>query len=86
MGAVIGDQFLDGHLGLVEGGIGQVLVADRPFEDVVVVLARPVRALGLAGEVLAQHRRVALHGLERIDEDRQRLVVDHDLLMPSSAA
>ena len=58
MGAVIGDHLLDRHLRLAEGGVGQILVADRPFEDVVVVLARPVRAGGLAGEVLAQHRRV----------------------------
>ena len=27
-----------------EGGVGQVLVADGPLEDVIVMLARPVRA------------------------------------------
>ena len=86
MGAVIGDHLLDRHLRLAEGGVGQVLVADRPFEDVVVMLARAVRAGGLAGEVLAQHRRIRIHRLERIDQHRQRLVFDHDLLLPSSAA
>ena len=49
-----------------------------PFEDVVVVLAGAVRARGLAGEVLAQHRRVGLHGLERIDDDGQLLVLHLD--------
>ena len=58
----------------------EVLVADGPFEDVVVMLARPVRADGLAGEILAQHRRIRVHRLERIDHDRQRLVFDHDLV------
>ena len=80
MGAVIGDHLLDRHLGLLEGGVGQVLVADGPLEDVVVVLARAVRAGGLAGEVLAQHRRILVHRLERIDHDRQRLVFDHHLV------
>ena len=44
MGAVIGDHLLDRHLRLAEGGVGEVLVADGPFEDVVVMLARTVRA------------------------------------------
>ena len=44
MGAVIGDHLLDRDIRLAEGGIGQVLVADGPFEDVVVMLARPMRA------------------------------------------
>jgi hypothetical protein len=43
MGAVIGDHFLDRDLRLAECRVGQVLVADGPFEDMVVVLARPVR-------------------------------------------
>ena len=80
MDAVIGDHLLDRHLGLLEGRIGQFLVADGPLEDVVVVLARTVRAGRLAGEVLAQHRRVLVHRLERIDHDRQRLVFDHHLV------
>ena len=83
---MIGDHLLDRDLGLAEGGVGQVLVADGPLEDVVVVLARAVRAVGLAGEILAQHRRIGVHRLERIDHHRQRLVLDLDPLMPSSAA
>ena len=78
MRAVIGDQLLDRDLGLVEGGVGQVLVADRPLEDVVRVLARPVRAVLLVLDVLAQDGRVGRHRLERVDQDRQRLVVDLD--------
>ena len=68
MDAVIGDQLLDRHLGLPEGRVGQVLVADGPLEDVVVVLARAVRARRLAGEVLAQHRRILVHRLEGVDQ------------------
>src|SRR6202165_3742023 len=58
MGAVIGDHLLDRDLRLAERGVGEILVADGPLEDVIVMLARPVRACGLAGEILAQHRRV----------------------------
>ena len=67
-------------LRLAEGGIGEILVADRPLEDVIVMLARPVRAGGLAGEILAQHRGVGVHRLERIDHHRQRFIFDHDLV------
>ena len=80
MGAMVGDHLLDRHLRLAEGGVGQILVADGPLEDVVVVLARAMRARRLAGEVLAQHRRIRVHRLERIDHDRQRLVFDHHLV------
>ncbi len=80
MGAVIGDQFLDRHLGFSERGVRQILVADGPLKNVVVMLARPVRACGLAGEVLTQHRRVLVHRLERIDQGRQRFVFDHHLV------
>ena len=55
-----------------------VLVAHLPVEDVVVVLALAVRAVGLVLEVLADHRRVRRHRLERIDVERQRLVFDLD--------
>ena len=77
---MIGEHLLDRHLRLAEGGVGQILVADGPLEDVVVVLARTMRARRLAGEILAQHRRVRVHRLERIDHDRERLVFDHDLV------
>ena len=77
---MIGNHLLDRHVSLAEGGVGQILVAHRPFEDVIMMLARPVRAGSLAGEILAQHRRVRVHGLERIDQGRQRFVFDHDLV------
>ena len=87
MGAVIGDHLLDRDLRLAEGGVGQILVADGPFEDVVVMLARPVRAGRLAGEVLAQHRRIRVHRLERIDQRPAAASYSTTtLLMPSSAA
>ena len=47
MDALIEDQLLDRDIGLAESGIGRVLVADGPLEDVVVVLARAVRAVVL---------------------------------------
>ena len=78
MHALIDDQLLDRDLGLVEGGVGRRLVADLPGEDVVVVLALAVGAVGLVLDVLAEHRRVRRHRLERIDDDRQRLVFDFD--------
>ena len=77
---MVGDHLLDRHLRLAEGGVGQVLVADGPLEDVVVVLARAMRARGLSGEILAQHRGVGIHRLERIDHDRQRFVFNHHLV------
>ena len=42
----------------------------------VVVLALAVGAVGLVLEILADHRRIRRHRLERIDIDRQRLVFD----------
>ena len=78
MRAVIGDELLDRHLGVSESGIGCRLVADRPLEDVVVVLARAMRAAALASQVLAQHRSIGGHRLEGIDDHRQLLVFDLD--------
>ena len=78
MHALIGDQLLDRHVRLAEGGVGAVLVAHLPGEDVVVVLALAVRTFGLAREVVAQDRRVGRHRLEGIDDHRQRLVLDLD--------
>jgi len=80
MDALVGDQLLDGDLGLAEGEVGGLLVADLPGEDVIVVPALAVGALGLVLDVLAQHRRIRGHRLERVDEDRQRLVLDLDEL------
>ena len=78
MHARIDDQLLDGHIGLLEGGVGRRLVAGLPGEDVVVVLALAVGAVGLVLDVLADHRRALRHGLERVDVDRQRLVFHLD--------
>ena len=44
----------------------------------VVVLALPVRAVGLVLDVLAQHRRVGRHRLERVDDHGQRFIDDLD--------
>jgi hypothetical protein len=80
MHALIGDQLLDAHLGLLERGVGRFAVADVPGEDVIMVPALAVRALGLVLDILAQQRSVGRHRLERIDDDRQRLVFDLDQL------
>ena len=44
----------------------------------VIVLAFAVRAVGLVFEILADHRRIRRHRLERIDVDRKRLVLHLD--------
>ena len=67
-------------LGLGERPLGRFLVADLPGEDVVVVPARPVRARGLAREVLAQHRRAVGERRRGIVQRRQLLVLDLDQL------
>ena len=58
MDALVAQQVLGRDLGLDEGGVGQLAVADLPVEDVVGMLARPMRAVGLVLDVLAQDRRV----------------------------
>ncbi len=78
MGAVIGDHLFHRHIRLAEGGVGQVLVAHRPFENVIVMLAGAMRAHGLAGEILAQHDGVLRHSPERIDQHVERLVLHLD--------
>ena len=76
MDALIGDHFFGHHVGLPERLLGRFLVADLPQEDVIVVLARPMRARRLVLHIFTQHRRVRVQRLERIDERRQFLVVD----------
>ena len=56
--ALIAQEVLGRDLGLGEGGVGQLLVADLPVEDVVRVAARPVSAILLVLDVLAQDGRV----------------------------
>ena len=76
MYARINDHLLDLDLGLVERGVSRGLVARLPGEDVVIVLALAVGAVGLILQIFANHRRIRRHRLERIDIDRQRLVFD----------
>src|SRR5512145_2434765 len=66
--ALVGDELLYHHLGLLERGVGRFLVADLPGEDVVMVLALAVRAFRLVLDVLAQHRRVRRHRPKGIDQ------------------
>ena len=80
MDPLIGDQLLRHHLRRRQRLLGRRLVARLPQEDVVRVPARPVRAVLLVLDVLAQHRRVRIQRLERIDQRRQLLVVDLDQL------
>ena len=62
------DVLVDPDLGGGEGGIGRGLVARFPVPDVVVLL--------VLGPVRAKDERVGLERLVRVDDDRQRLVVD----------
>ena len=78
MDALVAEEVLRRDLGLGEGGVGQFLVADLPVEDVVRVAARPVSAILLVLDVLAQDGRILVHRLERIDDNREGLVLDLD--------
>ena len=60
---------LDHDFGLLERGVGRRRVAGLPVEDVVV---------GLAVDVVADHRSVRVQGLRRIDNRRQYVVVHVD--------
>ena len=53
-------------------------IADFPGENVVVMLARPVRTAGLALQVVAQNRRSRRHRLVGVDERRQIFIFDLD--------
>jgi hypothetical protein len=78
--ALIENLLLDRDLGAGERLLGRGLIADLPGEDVVVVPARAVRARGLAGKVLAQHRGTLRERRLRVVDRRQLLVVDFDQL------
>ncbi len=80
MDPLIGDQLLRHDLGRGQRLLGGGAVARLPEKDVVRMLPRSVRAVHLVLDVLAQHRRVRVHRLERIDQRRQILVVDVDQL------
>ncbi len=51
--ALIGEEVLGRHLRSGESGVGRLAVADSPGEDVVRVLARPVRPFRFVLDVLA---------------------------------
>ena len=63
------DVLRDPDLGRGQRGVGRSLVARLPVPDVVVLL--------VLAAVRAQDGRVGLERLERVDDDLQRLVVDH---------
>ena len=74
MGAVIDQHFLDGDIGIGKHIIGRLLIANRPFEDMVGMFARPMRADHLVLYILAEDGGVPIHRFERIDDAWQRLV------------
>ena len=76
--ALIAQQVLGRDLGLHEGDVGQLPVADLPVEDVVGMVARPVGAVFLVLDVLAQDRGALIHRLERVDEHGKRFILDLD--------
>ena len=76
--ALVGDQLLGHDLAAGQRLLGGVGVAELPVEDVVVVIALAVRALGLVLDVLAEHRGALVHRLERVGDRRQLLVLDLD--------
>ena len=80
MAARIGDLFLDGDRGGLEGGVGRILVADLPLENVVRVVALPLADLVVFRDVIANHGRIVVERRLGIDEGRQSLVLDLDLL------
>jgi hypothetical protein len=63
---------------LAERRIHTILVTGLPGEDVIGVSALAVADLRLVGDVLANDRRVRRHGLVRVDDRGQLLVVDFD--------
>ena len=76
--ALVAQEVLGRDFGLLEGGVGQFPVADLPVEDMVRMAARPVSAILLVLDVLAQDRRVLVHRLEWVDDDGQGFVLDLD--------
>ena len=67
MDALIDDQFLRHHVGLFQGPVRTLGVSDFPGKDVVVMLARAMRAACLALQIVAQAGRAGIHGVVRID-------------------
>ena len=78
MHARIEDFFPHRDLGLGKHRIGRGLVARFPGEDMVGMRARAVADFGLVGDIGADDRRIGSHGLVRVDDGRQFLVVHFD--------
>src|SRR5215469_15201415 len=74
--ALIGDQLLDLHLGLVEGSVRTLTIARGPGKNVIGMLAWPMRAGGFVFDVLPENWGSSLHRLEGIHEHRQFFVLD----------
>src|SRR5579872_3856734 len=74
MHALVREQVPGRHFRLGEGGVSQVLVADLPVEDVIAMFARAVGAVFFVPDILAQHRRIRVHRLERINDYRQLFI------------
>ena len=68
--ARVDDVALDDRVGLRERAVGRLLVAGLP--------QRAGQVVALAGLVVADQRRVVVERLARVDDGRQRLVLDVD--------
>ena len=77
---MVADQFLDRDLSLGKRSIRQLLVADLPLENVIMVLSRAVRAGHLVFDIFAQQWCLWGHRSEWIDKHRQLFVFDLDRL------
>ena len=78
MDALIDDAFGGYDCSVTDCPSGSRGIADLPGENVVVVLARPVRAAGLALQIVPQNRCCRRHRLVGVDESRQVFVFDLD--------
>ena len=76
MHARIEQVFLHGDVSVFECQVSGFLVACLPREDVVVMFALAVCAIGFTGQVFTQYRCIRQQCLERVDDDRQFFVFD----------
>ena len=80
MGAVVVDHLFGDHFGAVDGLIGRFFVAHLPQEDVVVMLARAMRARHDAVQILTQDRRIGGKRLEGVNDHGKFFVINLDQL------
>ena len=78
MRAVVVDHLLGNDIGFRQYRLGGGAVTRLPCEDVVRVATGTVRTLFLVGNILAENRRIVGFCLERIDQNRQFLILDLD--------